>query len=185
MARTRGAHTDSSPTRNPRPRVSFSRDLTSQAPKAPTIPLFEGGVPSNSPQRIYEMRRPLTTTTSHLKSSVRRTPAKKVRTSGLGESSRPSQPDPRALIDSQLPLDLSLKAIIRRPMGYHLEHLMTPREFFYPRVALDFYQSMTTHGVRSTTTIHFSIDGRHGILEARHIAEALHIPYKMVDLADF
>ena len=62
---------------------------------------------------------------------------------------------------------------------------MTPREFFYPRVALDFYQSMTTHGVRSTTTIHFSIDGRHGILEARHIAEALHIPYKMVDLADF
>ena len=116
MARTRGAHTDSSPTRNPRPRVSFSRDLTSQAPKAPTIPLFEGGVPSNSPQRIYEMRRPLTTTTSHLKSSVRRTPAKKVRTSGLGESSRPSQPDPRALIDSQLPLDLSLKAIIRRPM---------------------------------------------------------------------
>ena len=22
---------------------------------------------------------------------------------------------------------------------YHLEHLMTPREFFYPRVAMDFY----------------------------------------------
>ena len=27
---------------------------------------------------------------------------------------------------------------------YHLECLMTPREFFYPRVAMDFYQSMTT-----------------------------------------
>ena len=27
---------------------------------------------------------------------------------------------------------------------YHLEGLMTPREFFYPRVAMDFYQSMTT-----------------------------------------
>ena len=27
---------------------------------------------------------------------------------------------------------------------YHLKHLMTPREFFYPRVAMDFYQSMTT-----------------------------------------
>ena len=27
---------------------------------------------------------------------------------------------------------------------YHLEHLMTLRDFFYPYVALDFYQSMTT-----------------------------------------
>ena len=27
---------------------------------------------------------------------------------------------------------------------YHLERLMTPKEFFYPRVAMDFYQSMTT-----------------------------------------
>ena len=53
---------------------------------------------------------------------------------------------------------------------------MTSRKFFYPRVAMDFYQSMTTHGVRSPTVIHFSIDGRQGILEARHVAEALHIP---------
>ncbi|KAL6328796.1 hypothetical protein AAG906_003813 [Vitis piasezkii] len=30
---------------------------------------------------------------------------------------------------------------------YHLEHFMTPHEFFYPKVALDFYQSMTTRGV--------------------------------------
>ncbi|RVW92568.1 hypothetical protein CK203_039413 [Vitis vinifera] len=37
---------------------------------------------------------------------------------------------------------------------------MTPNEFFYPRVALDFYQSMTTCGVPSPTAIHFSIDGR-------------------------
>ena len=68
---------------------------------------------------------------------------------------------------------------------YHLEHLMTPREFFYPRVALDFYQSMTTRGARSPTAIYFSIDGRQGILEARHVAEALHIPCKLVDPVDF
>ena len=61
---------------------------------------------------------------------------------------------------------------------YHLEHLMTPRDFFYPRVALDFYQSMTAHHVRDPTVIHFTIDGRHGILGARHIVEALHIPYE-------
>ncbi|KAL6321201.1 hypothetical protein AAG906_015545 [Vitis piasezkii] len=63
-------------------------------------------------------------------------------------------------------------------LQYHLEHLMTPRDFFYSRVALDFYQSMTTRCVRNPNVIHFTIDGRHGILGARHIAEALHIPYE-------
>ncbi|KAL6346214.1 hypothetical protein AAG906_027968 [Vitis piasezkii] len=38
---------------------------------------------------------------------------------------------------------------------------MTPRDFFYPRVALDFYQSMTTRRVRNPNVIHFTIDGRH------------------------
>ncbi|WJZ95354.1 hypothetical protein VitviT2T_014130 [Vitis vinifera] len=61
---------------------------------------------------------------------------------------------------------------------YHLEHLMTPKDFFYPHVALDFYQSMTTHHVRDPIVIHFTIDGRHCILGARHIAEALRIPYE-------
>ena len=68
---------------------------------------------------------------------------------------------------------------------YHLEHFMTPREFFHPRVALDFYQSMTTRGVQSPTTIHFSIDGRPGFLEVRHIAEALQIPYEPEDPSAF
>ena len=53
---------------------------------------------------------------------------------------------------------------------------MTSQEFFYPRVALDFYQFMTTRGVRSPTTIHFSINGRLGVFEAKRIAEALRIP---------
>ena len=62
---------------------------------------------------------------------------------------------------------------------------MTPREFFYPIVTLEFYQSMTTRGVRSPTVIHFTIDGRHGVLEARQIAEALHIPFKQEDPSVF
>ena len=68
---------------------------------------------------------------------------------------------------------------------YHVEHLLTPKDFFYPRVALDFYQSMTTNQVRDPTTIHFTIDGRHGILGARHIAEALHITYEPACPEDF
>ena len=62
---------------------------------------------------------------------------------------------------------------------------MTPREFFYPRVAMDFYQSMTTQGAQSPTVINFSIDGHQGIFETRHIVEALRIPYKPVDPTDF
>ncbi|RVW91125.1 hypothetical protein CK203_039915 [Vitis vinifera] len=66
-----------------------------------------------------------------------------------------------------------------------MEHLLNPRDFFYPRVAMDFYQSMTTNQVRDPTLIHFTIDGRHGILGAHHIAEALHIPYEPARLEDY
>ncbi|KAL6323739.1 hypothetical protein AAG906_002207 [Vitis piasezkii] len=66
-----------------------------------------------------------------------------------------------------------------------MEHLLTPRDFFYPRVATDFYQSMTTNQARDPTLIHFTIDERHGILGARHIAEALHIPYEPARLEDY
>ncbi|RVW18422.1 hypothetical protein CK203_108490 [Vitis vinifera] len=38
---------------------------------------------------------------------------------------------------------------------------------------------MTMHRVRDPTVIHFIIDGCHGILGARNIAEALHIPYEL------
>ena len=62
---------------------------------------------------------------------------------------------------------------------------MNPREFFYPRVALDFYQSITTRGVWSPIAIHFTIDGHPGVLEARQIAEALHIPFEPNDLSIF
>ncbi|RVW81609.1 hypothetical protein CK203_049456 [Vitis vinifera] len=129
--------------------------------------------------------------------------------------------------DSQVPVGIPLKTVIRRPMivgppiegnldcrdrsfhsetwfdielsdssqssgihsvcykRYHMEHLLTPRKFYYPRVVLDFYQSMTTRGVRNPTLIYFTIDGHQGIIGACHIAEALRIPYEPVTQADF
>ncbi|RVW92525.1 Pol polyprotein [Vitis vinifera] len=39
--------------------------------------------------------------------------------------------------------------------------------------------------VRDPTVIHFTIDGCHGILEARHIAEALRIPYELARPEDY
>ena len=44
---------------------------------------------------------------------------------------------------------------------------------------------MTTRGVPSPTAIHFTIDGRHGVLEAKHIVEALHIPFNLNDPSAF
>ena len=44
---------------------------------------------------------------------------------------------------------------------------------------------MTTHHVRDPTVIYFTIDGHHGILGAKHIAEALRIPYKPAHPEDY
>ena len=66
-----------------------------------------------------------------------------------------------------------------------MEQLLAPRDFFYPRIATDFYQTMTTKEVRNPTLIHFTIDGRHGILGARHIAEALQIPFEPTQFDNF
>ena len=114
MARIRGGHTDPSLSREPRPRASPPRDSTSQAPEAPTIPGSEGGVPSNPLQCCYKMRRPPTSPPP--KPSIRRTPAKRARTSGPRELSRHSQPNPRTPADSQCPSGISPKAIIKWPM---------------------------------------------------------------------
>nr|CAN82693.1 hypothetical protein VITISV_044325 [Vitis vinifera] len=169
----------------------------SKAPQASAIPPSKGGVPPSPPQCRYEMRRPPTTPrASNLrpKKSIFYPPAKKARVSSPEESSTPPQPQ-SPTTESQIPSRMTLEGIIRHQpelkdsfhllQRYHLEHLMTPRDFFYPRVALDFYQSMTTHRIRDPTVIHFTIDGRHGILGARHIAEALHIPYELVSPTDY
>ncbi|RVW13731.1 hypothetical protein CK203_087205 [Vitis vinifera] len=100
---------------------------------------------------------------------------------------KPQEPQP-PLPEPQIPSEIARKnripiaagagTVIQPAKRYHMEHLLTPRDFFYPRIAMDFYQSMTTKQVRDPTLIHFTIDGRHGILGARHIAEALQIPYE-------
>ncbi|RVW13526.1 hypothetical protein CK203_101458 [Vitis vinifera] len=41
--------------------------------------------------------------------------------------------------------------------------------FLLSRVAMDFYQSMTTHHVRDPTVIHFTIDGRHGASTGQYL----------------
>ncbi|RVW12693.1 hypothetical protein CK203_115026 [Vitis vinifera] len=94
-------------------------------------------------------------------------PKKKARISAPAEPSEPSSKPQPPTIESQIPsrmtpeLQPELRDSFHLLQRYHLEHLMTPRDFFYARVALDFYQSMTMHRIQDPTVIHFTIDERH------------------------
>ena len=62
---------------------------------------------------------------------------------------------------------------------------MTPRRFFYPRVVIEFYHTMTSKRVPHPTVIHFSIDGREGTLQVVDIAAAFHFPVVLANSADY
>ena len=52
---------------------------------------------------------------------------------------------------------------------------MTPHRFFYPRVVVEFYHTMTSKHESNLTVLHFSIDGRPGILRASNIATTFNL----------
>ena len=56
---------------------------------------------------------------------------------------------------------------------YSLLPFMTPRQFYYPRVVLQFYHSMTSRGAPSPLELRFTIDDRLGVLRATDISAAL------------
>ena len=65
---------------------------------------------------------------------------------------------------------------------YSLLPFMTPRQFYYPQVMLQFYHSMTSRGVPSPLELRFTIDDRPGVLRAADISATLGLP---VELANF
>ena len=68
---------------------------------------------------------------------------------------------------------------------YHLEPFMVPRQFYYPRVVTEFYHTMTSRREANPTALHFSIDGRPGILRASDITSALHLPVVLANAAGY
>ena len=56
---------------------------------------------------------------------------------------------------------------------YSLLPFMTPRQYYYPRVVLQFYHSMTSRGAAGPLELQFSIDDRPGVLKAADISAAL------------
>ena len=58
---------------------------------------------------------------------------------------------------------------------YSVEPFMTPRLFFYPRVIIEFYQTMTSRRDPHHNAIHFSIDGPEGMLRAIDIVATFNL----------
>ena len=68
---------------------------------------------------------------------------------------------------------------------YSLLPFMSPRQFFYPWVVLEFYHTMTSRGVSNSMQLRFRIDGRPGILRASDITTALGLPLVLENSADY
>ena len=56
---------------------------------------------------------------------------------------------------------------------YSLLAFMTSRQYYYPRVVLQFYHSMTSRGADGPCDLQFSIDDRRRVLRAVDISAAL------------
>ena len=68
---------------------------------------------------------------------------------------------------------------------YSLKPFMTLRQFYYPRVVIEFYHTMTSKREPNPTAIHFSIDGCPGILWASDIAAVFHLPMVLANSNDY
>ena len=62
---------------------------------------------------------------------------------------------------------------------------MVPRQFFYPRVVIEFYHTMTSRHEANLTAMHFTIDDRPGILWASDIIVTLHLPVVLTNAAGY
>ena len=77
---------------------------------------------------------------------------------------------------SALTADPRFRDSMRLITRYSLLPFMTPRQFYYPWVVLQFYHSMTSQGAPSPLELRFSIDDRPGVLRAADILAALGLP---------
>ena len=81
--------------------------------------------------------------------------------------------------------NLELRESMLLVQRYHLDPFMVPRRFYYPRVVIEFFHTMTSRHEANPTALHFSIDGRPGILRAFDITAALHLPVVLANAAGY
>ena len=84
-----------------------------------------------------------------------------------------------------LTVDQRFRDSMRLIRQHSLLPFMTPRQFFYPQVVLEFYHTMTSRGVPSPLEIPFSIDSRPGVLRAVDITTSLGLPIALENSIDY
>ena len=68
---------------------------------------------------------------------------------------------------------------------YSLEPFMTPHQFFYPRVVIELYHTMTSRREPKPKALHFSIDYRPGILRASDITATFNLSVVLANSAAY
>ena len=86
---------------------------------------------------------------------------------------------------STLTTDPRFRDSMRLITHYSLLPFMTPRQFYYPRVVLQFYHSMTSRGAPSPLELRFTIDDRPGVLRAADISAALGLPAEQANAGGY
>ena len=173
---SQGLHTDTQPTVAPaavhEEPQGFQRYQTRVGPRAPSP------VPQRRRRRARPSKRARTSgpgesSTSRPKpspspteesSSPHLSPASRIRRPLFTGTPIPGNVDLRAR-DSfydvpALTADPRFRDSMRLITQYSLLPFMTPRQFYYPRVVLQFYHSMTSRGVPSPLELRFTIDDR-------------------------
>ena len=84
-----------------------------------------------------------------------------------------------------LTADPRFRDSIRHITQYSLLPFMTPRQFYYPQVVLQFYHSMTSRGVPSPLELRFTIDDQPGVLRVADISAALGLPAEQANAGGY
>ena len=86
---------------------------------------------------------------------------------------------------SALTADPRFRDSMRLLTHYSMLPFMTPWQFYYPRVVLQFYHSMTSQGAPSPLELRFTIDDRPGVLRAADISAALGLPPEQANFGGY
>ncbi|RVW68642.1 hypothetical protein CK203_062146 [Vitis vinifera] len=177
MARTRGAKSSSPSNRKKNLRKEPVPDSAPEPSQSKPIPPPVKPVPPKPPARRY-----LPVSSPVPSPSPLPVPSPVPSPAPQEKSQEPQVP----LLEPQIQAETVLEEVIRRPM--------LPQPPIRALLQLSSIQSEAracpiipaAEEVRNPTLIHFTIDGRHGILGARHIAaEALQIPFEPTQFDNF
>ncbi|RVW43571.1 hypothetical protein CK203_025068 [Vitis vinifera] len=194
MAKTRGGHSASPSSPTPRPHRAAMGAAASPPVQAPAIPPSEGKPLLSADTPLGDHPTDPVPPADRAQRPAPRPPAKRTKFSGPGESSHEPQAE-RPTEEPRIPVGIPPETVIRRPMiaGPPIEGNLDYRDrSFHSETYFDIEALRQQPELRDSfrllqrpphpTLIQFTIDGRQGAIGARHIAQALHIPYEPVFL---